>query len=169
MERGNSMIDEVKTCVNARVNYFEEYFSVPDQMKEDIDSFIQDMETLGNCCGSVAEFEQTFVSSGLSDRFYALIAKCTPRARKMTKEEKQHSMSVAQDILYEQRSELAKNAATEIVGGFISKKRDERIEESHRQMIEDGTHVAFTIRRNRIQDAERLLDFLGRKIKKQEQ
>lgn len=167
-ERGDSMIDEVKNCVNARANYFEEYFSVPDQLRGEINSFIQDAEALGNLCGSAAEFEQTFVSSGLSDRFNALIAKCTPKARKMTKEEKQHSMSVAQDILYEQRGELAKDAATEVVGGFISKKRDERIEESHRQMIEDGTHAAFTIRRNRIQDAGRLLGFLGRKINKQE-
>lgn len=121
---------------------------------------------MGNRCGSAAEFEQTFVSSGLSDCFNALIAKCTPKARKMTKEEKQHSMSVSQDILYEQRGDLAKDAASEVIGNYISKKRDERIEESHRQMIEDGTYADFTIRRNRIQDAGRLLDFLGRKIKK---
>lgn len=68
MERGDSMIDEVKTCVNARVNYFEEYFSVPDQLRGEINSFIQDAEALGNLCGSAVEFEQTFVSSGLSDR-----------------------------------------------------------------------------------------------------
>lgn len=34
------MIDEVKTCVNARVNYFGEYFSIPDQLRGDVDSFI---------------------------------------------------------------------------------------------------------------------------------
>ena len=121
---------------------------------------------MGEHCGSAAEFEQAFVSSGLSDRFNALIAKCTPKARKMTKEEKQHSMSVTKNILYEQRSELAKDAASEVIGHYMSKKRDERIEESHRQMIEDGTHADFTIRRNRLQAAERLLGFLSRKIKK---
>ena len=160
------MIDEVKTCVNAKVNFFGEYFSVPDQVRGDVDSFIQDTKSLGEHCGSAAEFEQAFVSSGLSDRFNALIAKCTPKARKMTKEEKQHSMSVTKNLLYEQRSELAKDAASEVIGHYMSKKRDERIEESHRQMIEDGTHADFTIRRNRLQAAERLLGFLSRKIKK---
>lgn len=28
------MIDEVKNCVNTKVNYFEAYFSVPDQLRE---------------------------------------------------------------------------------------------------------------------------------------
>ena len=49
------MIDEVKNCVNAKVNYFEAYFSVPDQLRGEIDNFIQDTEALGDCCGSAAE------------------------------------------------------------------------------------------------------------------
>lgn len=160
------MIDEVKTCVDAKVNFLGEYFSVPDRLQGDVDSFLQDTEALGERCGSAAEFEQVFVSSGLSDRFNGLIAKCTPKARKMTKEERKHSMRVAQDILYEQRGELAKDAVSEVVGDYVREKRDERIAESHRQMLEDGTHADFTIRRNRLQDAGRLLGFLGRKIKK---
>lgn len=84
----------------------------------------------------------------------------------MTEEEKQHSMSVAQDILYEQMGELVKDTASEVIGNYISEKRDERIEESHRQMIEDGTYADFTIRRKRLQAAERLLGVLGRQIKR---
>ena len=49
------MIDEVKNCVNAKVNYFEAYFSVPDQLRGEIDNFIQDTAALGDCCGSAAE------------------------------------------------------------------------------------------------------------------
>ena len=56
------MIDEVKTCMDAKVNFFGEYFSVPDQVQGDVDSFIQDTKALGEHCESAAEFEQAFVS-----------------------------------------------------------------------------------------------------------
>ena len=58
------MIDEVKTCVDAKVNFFGEYFSVPDQVQGDVDSFIQDTKALGEHCGSAAEFADEMKALG---------------------------------------------------------------------------------------------------------
>ena len=82
------MVDEVKTCVDAKINFFEEYFSVPDDLKSEMDMFIKDTQALGEQCSSASEFEQQFSTSELLNRFNTLVSKCTAKAKKMTKEEK---------------------------------------------------------------------------------
>lgn len=76
------MVDEVKTCVDAKINFFEEYFSVPDDLKSEMDMFIKDTQALGEQCSSASEFEQQFSTSELLNRFNTLVSKCTPKAKK---------------------------------------------------------------------------------------
>ena len=92
MEVIRLMVDEVKTCVDAKINFFEEYFSVPDDLKSEMDMFIKDTQALGEQCSSASEFEQQFSASELLNRFNTLVSKCTPKAKKMTKEEKIQSI-----------------------------------------------------------------------------
>ena len=160
------MVDEVKTCVDAKINFFEEYFSVPDDLKSEMDMFIKDTQALGEKCSSASEFEQQFSTSELLNRFNTLVSKCTPKAKKMTKEEKKQSVKIAKDILYENRAEIAKDTLKDTTNRIINDKRDEMLTKNREKMIEEGTYADYTIRRNKIKSIADFLEKIFNKKKK---
>lgn len=159
------MIDEVKICVDAKVNFFEMYFEIPDSLQGEVDTFIRETTELGENCSSAAEFEEKFVSSGLSDRFNGIIPKCRPKSAKMTKEQKRHSVETAKEIIKENRKELAKDALTESANRVFHDIRDEQISQSRERMLEEGTMADYTIARNRAEHIRGLFRFLKNKKK----
>ena len=159
------MVDEVKTCVDAKINFFEEYFSVPDDLKSEMDMFIKDTQALGEQCSSASEFEQQFSTSELLNRFNTLVSKCTPKAKKMTKEEKKQSVKIAKDILYENRVEIAKDTLKDTANRIINDKRDEMLTKNRERMIEEGTYADYTIRRNKINSIRDFLEKIFNKKK----
>lgn len=159
------MVDEVKTCVDAKINFFEDYFSVPDDLKSEMDMFIKDTQDLGEKCSSASEFEQQFSTSELLNRFNTLISKSTPKAKKMTKEEKKQSVKIAKDILYENRAEIAKDALKDTSNRIINDKRDEMLTKNREKMIEEGTYADYTIRRNKINSIANFLEKIFNKKK----
>ena len=160
------MVDEVKTCVDAKINFFEDYFSVPDDLKSEMDMFIKDTQALGEKCSSASEFEQQFSTSELLNRFNTLVSKCTPKAKKMTKEEKKQSVKIAKDILYENRAEIAKDTLKDTTNRIINDKRDEMLTKNREKMIEEGTYADYTIRRNKINTIRDFLEKIFNKKKK---
>lgn len=159
------MLDEVKSCVDAKINFFEDYFSVPDDLKSEMDMFIKDIQALGEQCSSASEFEQQFSTSELLNRFNTLVSKCTPKAKKMTKEEKKQSVKIAKDILYENRAEIAKDALKDTANRIINDKRDEMLTKNREKMIEEGTYADYTIRRNKINSIRDFLEKIFNKKK----
>ena len=67
------MVDEVKKCVDAKINFFEEFFSVPNDLKSEMEMFIKDTHDLGEKCSSASEFEEQFYTSELLNRFNTLV------------------------------------------------------------------------------------------------
>ena len=159
------MLDEVKNCVDAKINFFEDYFSVPDDLKSEMDMFIKDTQALGEKCSSASEFEQQFSTSELLNRFNTLISKCTPKAKKMTKEEKKQSVKIAKDILYENRAEIAKDTLKDTANRIINDKRDDMLTKNRERMIEEGTYADYTIRRNKINSIRDFLEKIFNKKK----
>ena len=159
------MLDEVKNCVDAKINFFEDYFSVPDDLKSEMDMFIKDTQALGEKCSSASEFEQQFSTSELLNRFNTLVSKCTPKAKKMTKEEKKQSVKIAKDILYENRAEIAKDTLKDTANRIINDKRDEMLTKNREKMIEEGTYADYTIRRNKINSIRDFLEKIFNKKK----
>lgn len=159
------MLDEVKNCVDAKINFFEDYFSVPDDLKSEMDMFIKDTQALGEKCSSVSEFEQQFSTSELLNRFNTLVSKCTPKAKKMTKEEKKQSVKIAKDILYENRAEIAKDTLKDTANRIINDKRDDMLTKNRERMIEEGTYADYTIRRNKINSIRDFLEKIFNKKK----
>ena len=159
------MVDEVKTCVDAKINFFEEYFSVPDDLKSEMDMFIKNIQSLGEQCSSASEFEQQFSTSELLNRFNTLVSKCTPKAKKMTKEEKKQSVKIAKDILYENRAEIAKDTLKDTANRIINDKRDDMLTKNRERMIEEGTYADYTIRRNKINSIRDFLEKIFNKKK----
>ena len=131
-----------------------------------MDMFIKDTQALGEQCSSASEFEQQFSASELLNRFNTLVSKCTPKAKKMTKEEKIQSMKITKDILYENRDELAKDALKEASNRIINDKRDEMIEKNRKRMIENGNYDDYTRTRNNIEIIKDAGNFLGNLFRK---
>lgn len=160
------MTDEVKKCVDIRINFFDEYFTIPEDMQNEVQAFIADITLLGNSCNSVTEFEQKFVSEGLSERFNAILPKCVQKPVKMTKEQKKQSRKIAKEILAENKDELVDDALTYVANRGMNDLRDKAIAISREKMIEEGTMSDYTIRKNYIEDGIRFTRFLKDKFKK---
>ena len=160
------MTDEVKKCVDIRINFFDEYFAIPENMQNEVDAFIADITLLGNCCNSATEFEEKFVSEGLSDRFNAILPKCVQKPVKMTKDQKKQSRKIAKEILAENKDELVDDALTYVANRGMNDLRDKAIAISREKMIEEGTMSDYTIRKNYIEDGIRFTRFLKDKFKK---
>lgn len=160
------MTDEVKKCVDIRINFFDEYFTIPEDMQNEVQAFIADITLLGNSCNSATEFEQKFVSEGLSERFNAILPKCIQKPVKMTKEQKKQSRKIAKEILAENKDELIDDALTYVANRGMNDLRDKAIAISREKMIEEGTMSDYTIRKNYIEDGIRFTRFLKDKFKK---
>lgn len=160
------MTDEVKKCVDIRINFFDEYFTIPEDMQNEVQAFIADITLLGNSCNSATEFEQKFVSEGLSERFNAILPKCIQKPVKMTKEQKKQSRKIAKEILAENKDELVDDALTYVANRGMNDLRDKAIASSRKKMIEEGTMSDYTIRKNYIEDGIRFARFLKDKFKK---
>lgn len=160
------MTDEVKKCVDIRINFFDEYFTIPEDMQNEVQAFIADITLLGNSCNSATEFEQKFVLEGLSERFNAILPKCVQKPVKMTKEQKKQSRKIAKEILAENKDELVDDALTYVANRGMNDLRDKAIAISREKMIEEGTMSDYTIRKNYIEDGIRFTRFLKDKFKK---
>lgn len=160
------MTDEIKKCVDIRINFFNEYFTVPEDMQNEVQAFIDDMTLLGNGCSSSTEFEEKFVSEGLSDRFNAILPKCTQKPVKMTKEQKKQSRKITKEILTENKDELIDDTLTYVANRGMNDLRDKAIANNRKKMIEAGTMADYTITKNYIEDGTRLARFLKNKFKK---
>ena len=159
------MLDEVKNCVDAKINFFEDYFSVPDDLKSEMDMFIKDTQALGEKSRSASEFAQQFCTSELLSRFNTLVSKCKPKKKKMTKEEKKQSVKIAKDILYENRAEIAKDTLKDTANRIINDKRDDMLTKNRERMIEEGTYADYTIRTNKINSIRDFLEKIFNKKK----
>ena len=159
------MNEDVKKCVTMRTDFFDQYFTVPDSMKNDVSKFIAETEALGENCPDSTVFEAQFASTGLSDRFNALIGKCVPKTVKMTKEQKQTSKEVMKDMLYENRRDIAEDALKDAAEDVMDNIHDSNIQDYHDRMIEDGTMADHTILKNHVEDAFGVFNFLKGKVK----
>ena len=82
------MKDDVKACVNSRLDFINNYLDVTPEHKAECDQFINDITALGESCADYAEFESRFASEGLGDQFNSMVGRIPQKTHKMTKEEK---------------------------------------------------------------------------------
>ncbi len=51
------MTEETKACIDARINYFVQYFTVPQNIEQRLKAFNNNIISLGETCATAAEFE----------------------------------------------------------------------------------------------------------------
>lgn len=160
------MNENVKISVNARVDFFDKYYTVPQGVMPEVQAFISEINALGEGCGDCQEFEAEFVSSGLSDKFNSLLTRCTPRAYQMTKEEKQFAKETAKQMAKENRSEIIKHEFNEVADHIMVEAEEELIAQKRKIMIEQGVYDEYTRASNYIDMAQDATSFLGGLFKK---
>ena len=160
------MIEEVKRCIDMRTNFFDEYFTIPENVQNEVDTFIADVTLLGNRCNSATEFEEKFVSEGLSDRFNAILPKCTPKPVKMTKAQKKQTRKIAKEMVAENKEELIDDALAYVANRGMNDLRDNAIANTRKKMIEEGSMSDYTITKNYVEDGIIFGKFFKNKFKK---
>ena len=146
------MQQDVLVCVNARLDFFEKYYSVPEAMKPEVDSFVAELQELGEHCTDAASFESAFASSGLSARFNALLPRLTPVAQKMTAEQKAYSKQVRTEVLGQTPEQLAKDIVNDVADTIMVEAEEELIARRRREMTEAGVFDDYTRATNLVED-----------------
>ena len=160
------MVEEVRQCVQVRLDFFEKYFTIPAGIQGTVDGFVRDMQALGERCSNAGEFEGAFVSTGLSDRFNALVPQCTPKAVEVSQQDQQYAQQVAQEMRKERRSHLGKTIARDVVETIQMEAESELMAQNRRRMAEEGTLDEYTKASNAVDDAKIVGGFFKRLFKK---
>ena len=145
------MIEEVRICVSARTDFFEKYVVVPAQLRPELDCFLSEINALGEGSASASEFEQEFQTTGLSDRFNALVSRCTPQAYQMTEADKAYAKQTAKEIFHEDKDRILKDAGRDILEGVTLKAESDISSARIRQMSEAGVLDEYTKASNAIE------------------
>ena len=156
------MIEEVRTCVCARTDFFGKYVVVPPALQPELDSFLEKINALGENCTGAAEFEKQFQTSGLMDVFNGLVTRCTPQNYQMSAEDKAYSRQVAKEIFREDKDRILKEAGEDLLESLEMKvESDVRAQRIH-QMSEAGVLDDYTRATNLVED----VGILGRLLRK---
>jgi len=148
------MKEDVKRNVDMRTGFFDTYYTVPDAVKEDVDELIFQINSLGEQCSDVMEFETQFAQSGLSDKFNQVLAKCTPKPVSLSEEEKQHSREVTAQMMRDSKGEIAKGIAKDIADTVMLEAESEFHRINRQIMIENDTYDDYTRASNAVDFAK---------------
>ncbi len=146
------MQQDVLVCVNARLDFFEKYYSVPEAMKPEVDRFVARLNELAERSADAVSFEAEFASSGLSAEFNALLPRLTPVAQKMTAEQKAYSKQVRTEVLGQTPEQLAKDIVNDVADTIMVEAEEELIARRRREMTEAGVFDDYTRATNLVED-----------------
>ncbi|MEA4911953.1 MAG: hypothetical protein VB092_04975 [Oscillospiraceae bacterium] len=158
------MTEDVKRCIDMRTDFFDAYFTVPEDVRGEVDDLVRDMTALGERCGSAAEFEECFASQGLSERFNAALARCVQKPMKRTKEQKQQSTKIAREMLRDNRAALAKDAVEQLAGAVQVEAESRFFQKRREEMIENGTFDEYTRTNNAVDALGGVVRFFKKKL-----
>lgn len=151
----------VKMCVDARLNMFSQYYTVPENVAADVDAFCRELTILGESSPDVAAFEEAFASKGFSNRFTALLSVCVPKPYQMNTQEQAHARETAREIFEEDKDRIKKELV-EDVADTVQVKLDSDITAAKRKiMIEAGVMDEYTKISNITED----IGIVGRGLK----
>lgn len=151
----------VKMCVDARLNMFSQYYTVPENVAADVDAFCRELTALGESSPDVASFEAAFASKGFSNRFNTLLSVCVPKPYQMNAQEQAHADETAREIFQEDKDRIKKEFIEDI-GDSVQVKLDSDLAVARRRiMTEAGVMDEYTKISNITED----IGIVGRGLK----
>ena len=146
------MQQDVLICVNARLDFFQKYYTVPENLKDEVDRFAAELMALGEESPNAGVFEEKFVSSGLSARFNSILPRLTPVAQAMTAEQKQYSKQVSREVMGHTKRQLVKDIAADVADTIVVESQEEVIARGRQAMTEAGIFDDYTRATNVVED-----------------
>lgn len=160
------MNEEIKKCIEARTSFFDEYYTIPDDLKSEVNSFIVEIKELGNGCKDVHEFEERFISTGLSEKFNEILPKCIPKPVKMTKQQKKQSVKITANILKTNKNEIINDSLNRVSQNTFNKIKDDAIDRNRKRMIANDTFDDYARSSNGLNNGGLLFGFVKKIFKK---
>lgn len=148
------MDSSVRQCIQIRVDFFQKYYSVPENVRPDVDAFVDRMNALGEQAADAQAFEAAFAREGLQEQLNALLVRCTPKPYQMTAEEKSTVREAAKEIFKEDRSRILKEAAEDALDYASVMAEEELITQRRKAMIEMGVYDDYTRASNAVEMAK---------------
>jgi len=134
------------------LNVFEQYYTVPEEMKGEFEIFKSDLLALAESSADSQAFEAAFMSSGLSDRYNGLLTRCTPKPYEMTEADKAASKEVRKQMFEENKEQIAKDILSDAADSVMMKAESDLITKRREAMIESGTLDEYTRATNAVED-----------------
>ena len=160
------MRDDVKACVDARVNFFDQYYTVPANVQPEVDTFIKAVIALGEGSADAAAFEAEFVSSGLSNQFNAILPKCSPKAVPVSAEYQAYTEKVQAEFKEERKKQFADTLINDVTDSVTMRAESDAMQARRRAMSDAGVLDQYTKATNAVEDAGRLAGFFRNKFGK---
>ena len=160
------MREDVKACVEARVNFFGQYYEVPPTVQPEVDAFVAQVQELGEQSADAQQFEAAFASTGLSDRFNAILPKCTPKAFEATAEQKEYSKQVRREMWEEQKAQIGQDILDDVTESAMMRAESDAQQQTRRAMSEAGVLDDYTRASNAVEYATEAGGFLAKLFKK---
>ena len=153
------MNEAVKTCVDARLNVFTQYYEVPDAMQAEVADFTQRLTDLGESCATAQEFEERFAQSDLNGSYTAILSRLTPKMTEMTAEQKAAAKETYRSMV--SKEEIADDIADDIRDSVKLRAESDFASAGRKilsevNLLDDVTRVS-----NAVDDAGRFGKFLG--------
>lgn len=153
-------------CINARKDFFEKYYIVPQEIKPEVDDFLLKLEELGNRSSNAQDFEAKFAENGLQEYMNSILVKCTPKPYQMTDEDRQIAQQTANAIFEEDRERIKCEAKEEAIDYVSVMAKEELISQRRKAMIEMGIHDDYTRASNALDIAKNMGGILKNIFKK---
>lgn len=166
------MKEDIKTCVDARLNMFRDYLEVPESVAEEYKNFEAKIFSLAEQSPYAAEFERRFQAEGLQDEFNSIVTKCIPKAVQMTAQQKQDSRNMTKEMMFGTSDNAG--AAKGIAGMVLKDAADmattelqqEALSQNRKRMIEEGTFDDYTRASNALDNAAAAGKIIGKLFRK---
>lgn len=166
------MKEDIKACVDARLNMFRDYLEVPENIAEEHRSFVERMLSLADKSPDAAEFERRFQAEGFQDEFNSIVTKCIPKAVQMTAQQKKESRSMAKEMLFgtDDNAGAAKSFAgmvlKDVADIATTELKQEALSQNRKRMIEKGTFDDYTRASNTFDNAVSAGKLIGKLFRK---
>lgn len=166
------MNEEIKACVDARLNMFRDYLEVPASVAEEYRDFEAKLLSLAEESSSAAEFEARFQAEGLQEEFNSIITKCVPKAVGMTAQQKDDSRKMAKEMMFGTSDNagaakgLAKMVVKDAADIAATELHQEALSRNRKRMIEEGTFDEYTRASNALDNAVTAGKIIGKLFRK---
>lgn len=160
------MRDDVKACVEARVNFFSQYYDVPADVQPEVDVFVTLVTALGEKSVDAASFEVEFVSLGLSEKFNSILPKCFPKAVPVSAEYQVYTEKVQAEFKEERKKQFADTLINDVTDSVTMRAESDAMQARRRAMSDAGVLDEYTKATNAVEDAGRLAGFFRNKFGK---